>query len=350
MDRGKPKKYPALAEQICRLIAKGRLQQGASLPSEKRMASIFKANHLTIRKALKVLETRGLIYKIPSRGNFVGKRPSKHKRSNLIGVLFPDKELFFYDILSELEAKMHLFGFHPVVNITLGSQEKEKNALEFFDNINVDGIIAAPNRACVPIYQQIGIPTVFFDVFLETVLVPYVIVDDKGGAQRAVEHLLGLNHRRIAHIGGMGDETCQQRLQGYVSALERNRITVDKDYIKQRDYSRQWGYYAAQELFEKQKPPTAVFCGNDTIAAGTLRFLRSHSIDCPREVSVIGFGNIALAEDIDLSTVTQSSRRIANAVWENIRMLLEGDTPVMETKIATELVIRNTTALFRSSQ
>ncbi|OGV64546.1 MAG: hypothetical protein A3K19_01275 [Lentisphaerae bacterium RIFOXYB12_FULL_65_16] len=337
-------KYLDLAAGILRLIAAQGLKDGDVLPPEKRLASQFQVNHLTVRKALKNLEQRGLVHAVPSRGNYVGRRPRSRRRTNLVGVLFPDAESFFYDIITELESRMAHFGLAPVVCLSHGSPEREHRALEFFDAVGVCGLAAAPNASCAEAYRDLEIPAVFFDSRIAGVPIPYVITDDVEGTRHGVEHLLSLGHRAIAHIGAQGDETSQQRLAGFVAALKGAGCSVPAGFVRLKEYSRQWGYYAAEQLFGSSQRPTAVFCGNDTIASGVLRYLRARGIACPADVSVLGFSNSQLSADLELSSIDQPREVIAKAVWKNLQACMRGDPPELETKIMTSLVIRRSTS------
>ncbi|MBN1674793.1 MAG: GntR family transcriptional regulator [Kiritimatiellae bacterium] len=343
MKRGKPERYLALAEQIRRMIRKRRLREADRLPSERQLAAQLGANHLTIRKALKVLEEQGLIHTVPSRGNFVGPKPVSYEDRPVVGILFPDADMFFFDILTQLETRLHAFGLHPVVHITNGAREKENEALDFLVRTGAAGVIAAPNEACGERYKRLDMPVVFFDAFIPGLAIPHVITDDYRGAQAAVEHLMSLGHSRIAHVGGT-DATSEIRARAYADTLRRHGLSVDEACVRRRDYSRQWGYYAAEALFVGTPRPTALFCGNDTLAAGALRYLKAQGIRCPEQVSVVGFGNMPVALDLDLTTVSQPCSAIADAVWTSLRSLIEKKEAVSATKIATELIVRKTTA------
>ncbi|MBN1674239.1 MAG: GntR family transcriptional regulator [Kiritimatiellae bacterium] len=344
MKRGRPEKYFALAGQIRQLIRERRLGQDDKLPSERELARILAASHLTVRKALEVLQEQGVIHKLPGRGSFVGRRRPERKQTPLVGILFPEREVFFFDILAELESKLHVSNLDPVVHLTYGCPEKETSILARFIELGVTGILAAPNPACAATYREIGVPVVFFDTWIPGLSVPHITTDDSRGAREAVEHLIALGHRRIAHIGAAGDATSEQRLAGYREAFRRHDMPVDAGWVKQKDYSREWGYYAARELFERATRPTAVFCGNDTIAAGVFQYLREHGLSCPDDLSIVGFGNTAVGRDLALSTVNQSCSAMANAIWTTFKALRQGRHPVSDTTIGTELIVRRTSA------
>lgn len=340
MKRGKPEKYIALAAEIRQLIKHERLKRHDALPSERKMAERFKCSHLTVRKSLRLLEQEQLIYKEPSRGNFVGSRPPKTEKSGLIGFLFPDDEIFYYKLFAELEKSFSEAGLHPIVHLTHSIKEKEERILDFLAAANADAIIAVPNILCSEKYRKLEIPLIFFDLNLKELAVPSILSDDYRGAASATEHLISLGHHRIAHIGGIYERTSDMRLQGYRDTLKKNKITLTDELIKRQTPSREMGYYAAKELFESSTPPTAIFCGNDTIAAGVIRYLNANKINCPNGCSIVGFGNTAIAEDLNLTSVSQNSPKIAAALRNHLRFILNGEIPPPETIIPTSLIIR----------
>jgi DNA-binding LacI/PurR family transcriptional regulator len=338
-------KYKKLSDSILSLIHKKRLKAGDRIESEKQLAEKFHVNHLTVRKALELLRVDSIIHKIPSRGNFVGRAPKSLLGTGLIGFIYPDDESFFHEILSKLETKMALSGYSPLVHISRHSPEREKNIIERFIALNVEGIIAVPNSECADIYKNLDLPVVFFDSYLEGVEIPYVITDDKEGAVMAVEHIVSMGHRKIAYVGALGDKTSELRKSAYLEVLERKGIKRTAKFCLEKEYSREWGYNAAGLLFSSIKmgtSPTAVFCGNDAIAAGMIDYLNLRNIGVPSQVSVIGFGNLNYSEFIGLSTVDQPRDRIADAVWKNLKNLFAGQVRTGATVISTSLIIRKT--------
>lgn len=344
MNRGKPQRYLELAERIRRLVEDRGLKGGDALPSERQLARSFEANHLTIRKALAVLEERGFIHKIPSKGSFVGAKPPERSDASLIGVILPDADAFFHRMLIELETRMDRDGFHPVIHYSHGSPEKEERIARRFAAIGVDGIIAAPIGGRGEAFGGNFPPVVFFDSFVEGSDISRVVVDDRDGAFKAIDYLLSLGHERIAHVGGLNDTTARRRLDGYASALKARGLTVDDALIKSGDYTRDWGIRAAREIRGEQSDVTAFFCGNDTIAAGVSLYLRNAGVKCPGDASVIGFGDTPIAADLGLTTVAQPYAAIADAAWTAMRKSLDGDQPQAETVLGTELIVRASTA------
>ena len=347
MNRGKPEKYIALAGEIQRLMQELGLKSGDCLPSERRLAEHFRCNHITVRKSLRLLAQKNIIHTIASKGNFAGAPPLQRGRSNLIGFLFPDDEIFYYKIFSAVEKMIASNKMHPVVHLTGGSECKEAELLDYCEKAGFLALIAVPNRLCAEHYRRMSIPVLFFDVPMEGLDIPQIVTDDYSGAFSATEHLIGYGHRRIAHIGSEYDFTGEQRLNGFLDALEKNRIRNDRNLVKMRYPSREWGYYAARELFKGEKAPTAVFCSNDTIASGVMSFCAQNGIRVPQELSIVGFGNTLTSEDLNLSSVSQNSEKIVNTLCGNLNLVLRGETPPPKIIIPTSFISRGTVAVPR---
>jgi LacI family transcriptional regulator len=116
----------------------------------------------------------------------------------------------------------------------------------------------------------------------------------------AVAHLVGLGHRRIAHIAGSDEmSTGATRRRGYQEALERHDIPFDPDLLAEGSYRELGGYDAMRSLLALADPPTAVFAVNDLAAAGAIRAIREAGFDVPRDISIVGFN--------DLSTVAPTA-------------------------------------------
>jgi len=127
-----------------------------------------------------------------------------------------------------------------------------------------------------------------------------VVPADYNGAGTAVAHLIGLGHRRVAHITGSEDmSTGATRLMGYRDALQRHGIPFDPEFVAQGNFREQGGYEAMWRLLSLSEPPTAVFAVNDLAAAGAIRAIREAGLDVPRDISVVGFN--------DLSTVAPTA-------------------------------------------
>jgi LacI family transcriptional regulator len=230
------------------------------------------------------------------------------------------------------------------VRIARGSAAQERDIIRSFRALPVDGLVAAPSADCLVDYAAASVPVIFLSAPPGPGGIPCVYSDDARGARDAVAHLLDLGHTRIAYVGARGDMTSRLRFAGYSEAMERAKVPVLPKYIRQRESTREWGYYAAESLFPPQAPPTAVFCSSDTLAAGVIRYLASAGIAVPGNVSVVGFGDSEAARDLGLSSVSRPLGSVAEEAWHNLKLEMDGKTVPAESRIAATLVVRNSTA------
>jgi DNA-binding LacI/PurR family transcriptional regulator len=174
--------------------------------------------------------------------------------------------------------------------------------------------------------------------------VAYVDVDNVGGADAAVEHLVATGRRRIATITGPLDMSPGiDRLQGYLDALRRAGLNIDESYRHPGDFGRESGATAMQALLERHPDLDAVFCASDVMAAGALETLRRHRRRVPEDVAVVGFDDSTIATSTApaLSSVRQPIEEMGR---EMARLLLDsldsGTSGGKRMVLATELVVR----------
>lgn len=137
--------------------------------------------------------------------------------------------------------------------------------------------------------------------------VPALVVeyDNTGGAYAITSHLLSAGHRRILFLGRRdGYTTPESRVAGYRRALADHRVPHDPGLEVEGTMERFEGYRMVRErLAAGPRDFTAVFAGNDLIAAGARQALREHGLRVPDDVSMVGFDDLPPAADIDLTTV-----------------------------------------------
>jgi LacI family transcriptional regulator len=171
--------------------------------------------------------------------------------------------------------------------------------------------------------------------------------DNQGGAQAAVEYLIGLGHRRIAFIQGpSGTPTGVRRLAGFRRAFELAGLDVDEDLLIPGDYTRDAGRAGITALLDMEHPPTAVFCANDLIALGALEAAQQRGGRVPQDLSIVGFDDIDEAgrASPSLTTIRQPPRRLGVAAADILLERLEGRTEPRRVALEFSLVVRESTA------
>jgi LacI family transcriptional regulator len=175
---------------------------------------------------------------------------------------------------------------------------------------------------------------------------PYVDVDNVGGAAQATQHLIELGHRRIALVTNAAPvyTASGDRHAGYRRALEGAGLAYDETLVRYGDFTPQSGRAALQELLACRPRPTAVFVASDTVALGALQAIRQHSLRVPEDIAVVGFDDIQMAEYLDppLTTVRLPAFGLG---WSAAELLIRLITEAADVRsphviLDTQLVVR----------
>ena len=178
---------------------------------------------------------------------------------------------------------------------------------------------------------------------------PHVTVDDHAIAGQAVDHLVGLGHRRIAMIRTSDTEgtvwtSDVLRQEGFRLAMARAQLPVPDDYLVTEPYGVSAGADAMARLLDLDEPPTAVFAYSDEIAISALQTVQRRGLRCPDDLSIVGVDGHPLAELFGLTTLDQHVERQAAVVAEMVTKVIdENGTPRREAVVAATLVVRSST-------
>lgn len=170
--------------------------------------------------------------------------------------------------------------------------------------------------------------------------------DFVGGARSAVEYLLQLGHRRIAHLGDdLRLHSSRARLLGYQQALQAAGQPLDDRLIVPAGYLQEHGAQTVTRLLENELEFTALFCVNDLTALGAIDALRQRGLHVPDDVSVVGFDDISLAQwaSPPLTTLHIPWYEMAETAADQLIRALETGAPLLSKRFPVELRPRATT-------
>jgi LacI family transcriptional regulator len=266
-------------------------------------------------------------------------------RLNTFGLIIPGYEGIFYSF--------YALEIIREVASALGEKSIDLHLNVFWNKDNfkaslVDGVIMADvigNDKQLKRLISEETPLVVINKKIEENDVNYVSIDNFKGAHEAIEFLIRHGHKRIAHLAGdLRVQCAQDRLDGYKSALKNNNIDVDEQYIKNTNFSRKEGREALEDLFSKEKVPTAVFCCSDEVASEVLNFAEEKRIEVPKKLSVIGFDDNphCLYGNLMLTTVRQPLKAMAHEAVRILSENIENKKPSQKIVLGTELIIHDT--------
>jgi LacI family transcriptional regulator len=276
-------------------------------------------------------------------------RSLRNTRTNVIGVLVADFEPFSTEVLKGAADAIRGTGFELVAYSAGGRVDEhvgwERRYLSRVMGTLVDGaVLVTPTVTDV----QYDGPVVAVDPHTGRSSLPTVASDNLQGARLAVDHLVGLGHRRIGMVTGRADLiSAELRERGYREAHTAAGIDVDESLLRLGAFDPDIAREAARELLTMAEPPTAIFAANDSTALATLEVADELGVDVPDRLSVVGFDNIpesALAQP-PLTTVQQPMRRMGHdAIAMLVALIAGADLDNTHITLETTLVPRQTTA------
>jgi LacI family transcriptional regulator len=251
---------------------------------------------LSIRPATRqrVLET---IDKLGYRPNAAA-RSLRTSRSYMLGLFIPDfANPVYAEIIKGAETEAGRLGYALMTASSEGVLQGVDHYVNLFGQGRVDGLLFAGEESGRELerLRSLHLPWV-----LVNRRVPgsdrYVVLDDEGGARLAVDHLVALGHRHLAHVAGPETaDTARRRRAGYVTAVAAAGLTADPRLVVHADYTAAGGHAAMNQLLAEPERPTAVFVANVASAVGVLHSLHAHGVSVPDEMSVIAIHDMALA-------------------------------------------------------
>lgn len=273
---------------------------------------------------------------------------STSRKKKLIGVVLPDiQNPFYVDVIRGIEDTAYKNQFAVMIGNFSQDEEKERLYLDILQSEDVDGMIVAPShgkdRHLLKVIEN-GHAVVCIDRGLSGVDIDVVKVDNEAGVYGAIEYLISLGHKRIAHITGMPQiPTTSERVNGFEKALREHGFEVDPELIRPSNSSYESGAELMQELLELEQPPTAVFAANNLLTLGALRTIHERGLNVPDDISIIGFDDMYWSMSLNppLTAVRQSGYEIGKRAT---MLLLAGIYAPRDTKtrliLPTELIVR----------
>lgn len=249
----------------------------------------------------------------------------KNQKSQMLGVIVPkiSTETASRVVAGVTEvAKAH--GYQVLIANTDLDIEDEINYLKFLSNKSVDGIIMMGTEVTdrhLAVMDKLTVPIVILGQKVKGYT--SIIHNDYDASYTVTEYLIKQNHRDIAFIGV--DEKDEAvgivRKKAYLDCLKSYNVQVDDSLMAIGDFDIDTGYQMMQKIL-KYKTPTAVLAVTDHLAIGAIHALLDAGLDVPKDVSVVGIGDIKLAEYLNppLTTVhytfKTSGKMAAEAVFE----------------------------------
>lgn len=272
------------------------------------------------------------------------------KSDDLILFNIPSLDNPFYSLIIQgAKAAAQRNGYNMLVNEDPIDEKSFESFTDLLKKTNAAGLITTN---CIPrsTLKKLNecIPIVQCCECIPSLDIPYITIDDVSASRNAVEHLLSLGKRRIAFINGpLEYKYAQDRLKGYLQALEQAQVKKDPEIIIQlQQISYDMAVSAAFQLLNSELRPDAFFASSDVYAAAVIKAVRRSSLSIPQDIAIVGFDNIELSTMCtpSITTVNQPKFQLGLHSCEMLIKRISGEQiPISKMYMETELIVRETT-------
>jgi LacI family transcriptional regulator, galactose operon repressor len=278
------------------------------------------------------------------RRNEAARTLRSRQRSRLVGLVIKDLANPFYSAIARgVEEVMRTRNELVITGSSDEDPERERELTLLLCERRVDGLLIVPtgeaHRYLLP-ELEVGMHAVFIDRPPGDIEADLVLLDNVGGARIAVDHLVARGHRRIAMAGDdMAIFTARERWRGFCDALAAAGCPVDETLVRVGVHDAATAERVVHELLGLADPPTAIFAGNNRIAAGAVRAVASAG----SLTELVSFDDLELADvlSVAVSAVSYDPAELGRRAAELLCLRLDGHTgPPQRTVLPTQLVER----------
>ncbi|MDE6406164.1 MAG: GntR family transcriptional regulator [Lachnospiraceae bacterium] len=348
-------KYETLSKQLTELISQNLKQGITALPTEGAIAEQYQVSRQTVRAALSLLKSQGLIESRRGSGSYAtGTSPDADQ--NIIPILIASSQEYIYPhLLTDIRASLASKGYQLQVHPTENDTSRERQILLSLLETQPRGIIVEGSKSALPtpntdLFEKLkaaGTQLLFLHNKYDALPDEVCIKDDNYyGGYLLANHLTELGHTRIAGIFKSDDKQGPERYLGVFCCLRDHNVAFsdrnigwfhssDIEKLEKKQDSR----FLASYIREHVSGCTAVICYNDEIAYWLIKELSYAGIRVPRDISVVCFDNSYLSElsKVRITTLTHLPHEMGGCVAETMIKMLQG-IPVISQEIPWELV------------
>lgn len=278
-------------------------------------------------------------------------RSLRTNSTRTLGMVIPDiANPFFPSVVRGAQDAAIQRGYTLILCNSDNQISKELEYLRILRAKRIDGIllILSPERytrRTREAFEDLLIPVVCLDRAPARKCADSVVVDNIGGAFRAVEHLLRSGHRKVAILTGPLDLiNARERLEGYKRALAKWSTDVLPEFVQEGKFDIASGSRLGQRLINLRPRPTAIFSSNNLMTLGLMKAIRQAKFRCPEDIAVVSFDDSPWWEALhpSISAVAQPAYRLgaegATLLVDRIEEKRKG--LFVQKSLPTKLIIR----------
>ncbi|TAM57541.1 LacI family transcriptional regulator [bacterium] len=270
-------------------------------------------------------------------------------RAHVLGLLISDVANPTYtEIASAVVNEAAAIGYHVFLSHEGVHGELKRQQAEALLDQRCAGLIFTSvvegDRPLLARIRASGVPVVQVIRKIDGVGADFIGTDEEAAGYRAAAHLLALGHRCIAMAAGPRVSSASRlRAAGVRRALAAAGLAIPAPWYSEGDLNVESGYALCAQMLSQGPPPTALVCGNDVMALGSMDAIIDAGLRIPGDVAVVGFDDMALASSrlIELTTVRSPHAEIGRrAVQRLLERIERPELPAREILLEEHLIVR----------
>lgn len=335
-------KYQMVAQSLRQAILDGTYRDTMLLPTEQALCESFQVSRQTVRQALSLLASEGLIQRRQGSGSHIRDlslpEPMPHRSIAVVTTYISD--YIFPSILREVENVLSQNNSAPLLFATQNQVSNERKVLQTLLGLeHLDGVLVEGTKTGLPnpnldLYRKLldrGIPLVFMNGnYPELTGTTAVLDDNYNGGRMLVEYLYHKGHRDIAGIFKSDDLQGHQRYAGYADALRDLDLPLEDGrifwYSTEGKESLLSGGPMLERIDRVLEGCSAVVCYNDEVASRLVTHLMKKGVSIPQEVAVVSFDNSQYSElsPLRITSLSHGSYNVGRMAAEMLLAQLQG--------------------------
>ncbi len=276
-------------------------------------------------------------------------------KSSLYGLIISDiTNPFFPELVKSFEDMAVQYGQEVLIANTNYDKHRMEHCVVRMLQRKVDGVAIMTSEMEEHLIDELSsrkIPLVFLDMGTVQRGISNIAVDYPAGIDAGVAYLRELGHEHIGFISGpLNLVPAQVRHKGFMKSMRRQGLTVDKSLMQEGNHRMDGGHDAMARMLKSKRRPTAVMTSNDVTAIGAMGAIYEHGLKIPRDISVVGFDDIAMSAFTQpaLTTVRLPRDEVARVAFRALYGTQNAATAKgVEYRIEPKIVIRNSTGPVR---
>jgi len=267
------------------------------------------------------------------------------KKTNTIGVVVPDLEnSFFSYVVDSIIDYSTVNDYRVILTVSREKADVEKQNIENLIGMRVDGLLICNSQetketAICTMIKKMGIPLVFFDRVVRERGFSSVVFDDRSGATKSLDEVIGSGFTRIAHFAGYKTVNIgKERLEGYRESLLKHGITLREKWIIEGGYELRDGFDSFKKLLSLGDLPELIFAVNDRVALGAYMAAAEAGLKIPSDIGIMGYG---FSETTDLfnppmAVINQDPRKMGRIAAQRLIEEIKNEKKSKAVKIRIE--------------